>query len=94
MNTTISAGTKVHGRANVPGSYYALSARLSAVRAVVYSFHETLPVDLSGMTEQAGAEINRAVGLASAVEDLLDLCERDLEEIELQLMAGASGRAA
>lgn len=85
MSAVPCPGVKGHGIQNVPGAWFDLSSRLDAARAVLYWFNESLP-SLEGMTDGQKEHINRASGLAVAAENMLDLAQKDVEELEQQLI--------
>ena len=68
-----------------PRAWYDLSARIINARAVASCIEESLPHGLVNMNDDQRAAINQVSGLAGALDDVLDLCERDMERLEQQL---------
>lgn len=64
----------------IPGAWYDLSGRISAASAVASCALESLPVG-----SNAYEAINHVGKLIGAVQDLLMLAEKDVEEMERQL---------
>lgn len=68
----------------LPGAWYDLTGRISAVQAVASCALETLPNGLSGMAYE---HINHAGNLIAAMQDLLRLMQQDVDTIEKELHA-------
>lgn len=66
----------------VPDSWYELSSRISSAQAVASYILEAIPFPADSDQRKA-AEC--ATGLANAVIDLLEMCEKDCEQLELEL---------
>lgn len=70
--------------ARLPGSFYDLSAHLGEARAVAGCLIDAMPaVERDPARRMA---ISCAVALAGAVASLLEISERDLEEMERQMI--------
>lgn len=78
---------KVNDR--VPNSWYELASRIDSAQAVASYILESIPLGNDPVQRKA-AEC--AIGLASAVIDLLDMCEKDCERLELELKSPDSQR--
>lgn len=63
-----------------PGAWYDLASRVSAARAVASCINGALPIG-----SDSCVDFNRIGNLASAVDDLLMLAEKDVDELERQL---------
>ena len=74
-------------RLQVPGAWYDVSSRLSAARAVASCIIDSLPC--GDHAKPILAEIDHLGNLAQAVIDLLDLCQRDNNLVEEQLLSTA-----
>lgn len=70
------------GRAQMPGAWYDLTARIGEAQAVASCVQEALP---NGLTGVAYNQMNHAGNLAAAVQDLLMLMEKDAELIAAQM---------
>ncbi|MBL8500674.1 MAG: hypothetical protein JNL77_08865 [Nitrosomonas sp.] len=68
----------------VPDSWYELSSRISSAQAVASYIIEAIPFGTDPDTDQRKAA-ECASGLANAVIDLLDMCEKDCERLELEI---------
>lgn len=66
----------------VPNSWYELSSRISSAYAVASYILEAIPFG-NDPEQRKAAEC--ATGLANAVIDLLEMCEKDCERLELEL---------
>lgn len=66
----------------IPDSWYDLASRISSAQAVASYILEAIP--LGGDSEHRKAA-ECATGLANAVIDLLEMCEKDCERLELEL---------
>lgn len=66
----------------VPNAWYELASRIDSAQAVASYILEAIP--LGGDPEQRKAA-ECATGLANAVIDLLEMCEKDCERLELEL---------
>lgn len=64
---------------NIPGAWYDLSGRISAARAVTSCIFEALP---NGVTGHQYDRLNLAANLVAALEDILKLCEQDVNLLE------------
>lgn len=68
----------------VPDSWYELASRISSAHAVASYILEAVPFGPSLDPDQRKAA-ECATGLANAVVDLLEMCEKDCERLELEL---------
>lgn len=66
----------------IPDAWYELASRISSAQAVASYILEAIP--LGGDSEHRKAA-ECATGLANAVVDLLEMCEKDCERLELEL---------
>ena len=66
----------------IPDSWYELASRIESVHAVASYILEAIP--LGGDQDQRKAA-ECAIGLASAVCDLLEMCAKDCERLELEI---------
>lgn len=66
----------------VPNAWYELASRIESVQAVASYILEAIPLG-NDPEQRKAAEC--AIGLASAVIDLLEMCEKDCERLELEL---------
>lgn len=66
----------------IPDSWYELASRIESVQAVASYILEAIP--LGGDPDQRKAA-ECAIGLANAVIDLLEMCEKDCERLELEI---------
>ncbi len=66
----------------VPDAWYDLASRIQSAQAVASYILECIP--LGGDPEQRKAA-ECATGLANAVVDLLEMCEKDCERLELEI---------
>lgn len=64
----------------IPGAMYDLGGRISAANAVASCALNALPVG-----SDAYPAINHVGNLISAIQSLLDLAEKDAEEVERQM---------
>lgn len=66
-------------REHVPPAWYDLSCRVSSAKAVIGACIDHLPASHDTQCETTGR-------LVCAVHDLLELCERDVLQLEQQLL--------
>lgn len=66
----------------VPDSWYELASRIDSAHAVASYILEAIPFG-NDPEQRKAAEC--ATGLANAVVDLLEMCEKDCERLELEL---------
>ena len=66
----------------IPDSWYELSSRIASAQAVASYILEAVPF---GENPDQRKAAQCATGLASAVVDLLEMCEKDCERLELEL---------
>lgn len=74
-------------RFSLPGAWYDVSSRLGAARAVATCIFDAMPY--GDRAKPIYDELNRIGDLATAVIDLIDLCKRDNDRVEEQLLATA-----
>lgn len=67
----------------VPDAWYELASRISSTQAVASYILEAIPFSNNDPNARKAAEC--AIGLANAVIDLLEMCEKDCERLELEI---------
>lgn len=67
---------------SIPDAWYELASRISSAQAVASYILEAIPFG-TDPDQRRAAEC--ATGLANAVIDLLEMCEKDCERLELEI---------